>query len=358
MAEDVRIWEVLADDSLSEVTRAKLDLEERIETWMTKDPSILADDLLVIGRQVPTDYGGWIDLLCLDRKGDVVIVELKRDKTPREITAQALDYASWVKDLSHDRITEIAASFLGSSGPLENAFQTRFGTELPEVLNAQHRMLIVASEIDASSERIIRYLSETYGVGINAATFRYYRDAAHREFLARVFVIKQSQAEQDIFGKGSTKRKPYLTMEEMRRVAEDNGVLDLYQPLLDGLTPNFDYRAPTKTKIGFHGRLGGSMVVLFNLVPSDSGPTQGLRWNSYTDRLAKYLGVKVDDLLALLPKPLSPWVPWQSADSEYTGHEGFFQDIHAARGFILDISNLKAGQSVPSSPGEGVADPP
>ena len=52
----------------------------------------------MIGREVETDFGGSIDILCIDAEGDLVIVELKRDRTPREVTAQALDYASWVTD--------------------------------------------------------------------------------------------------------------------------------------------------------------------------------------------------------------------------------------------------------------------
>ena len=42
---------------------------------------------------------------------------------------------------------------------------------IPESLNEEHRMLIVGSEIDSSSQRIINYLAETHRVPINAATF-------------------------------------------------------------------------------------------------------------------------------------------------------------------------------------------
>ncbi|MBD1814499.1 DUF91 domain-containing protein, partial [Microcoleus sp. FACHB-DQ6] len=107
MSDQMRLWEI-SKDKLNEITESKLDLEFRLETWLDNDISILADDLLVIGRQVITDYGGKLDLLCIDRNGDLVIVELKKDKTSREVTAQALDYASWVKDLSKERVTEIA----------------------------------------------------------------------------------------------------------------------------------------------------------------------------------------------------------------------------------------------------------
>ena len=74
--------------------------------------SVLDPNLLVIGREVETDFGGFIDILCIDAAGDLVIVELKRDKTPREVTAQALDYASWVANLSNERVTSIANDHL------------------------------------------------------------------------------------------------------------------------------------------------------------------------------------------------------------------------------------------------------
>ena len=64
-------------------------------------------DLLIIGRQVRTQFGGRIDLLAIDPEGDLLIIELKKDRTPREIVAQVLDYASWVNHLSPRRSTTL-----------------------------------------------------------------------------------------------------------------------------------------------------------------------------------------------------------------------------------------------------------
>jgi len=127
----------------------------------------------LIGREVETDFGGFMDILCVNSDGDLVIVELKRDRTPREITAQALDYASWVDGLSNERVTSIANNYPPSD--FETAFRAKFGSDLPETLNGDHRILIVGSEIDSSSKRIIKYLSDTHGVNINAATFQYFQ---------------------------------------------------------------------------------------------------------------------------------------------------------------------------------------
>ncbi len=94
MAQEVRLWQITGEDHLDELERDKLNLEGRLEKWLETDISMISNELLVIGRQVQTVFGGIIDILCLDNNGDVVIVELKRDKTPRDITAQVLDYAT------------------------------------------------------------------------------------------------------------------------------------------------------------------------------------------------------------------------------------------------------------------------
>ena len=110
--------------------------------------------------------------------GDLVILELKRDRTPRDIVAQALDYASWVQGLGHEDVINRASDFfkgIGEDRSLERAFKDKFGENLPEVINESHRIYIVASTLDSATERIVEYLSETHGVDINAATFAYYK---------------------------------------------------------------------------------------------------------------------------------------------------------------------------------------
>ena len=45
---------------------------------------------------------------------------LKRDRTPREIVAQALDYASWVEQLTSEKIAQIYQRF-SNGGNLDEA---------------------------------------------------------------------------------------------------------------------------------------------------------------------------------------------------------------------------------------------
>lgn len=123
MAYEVGLWRIGASGEPVRVTSSAIPLESQLETLITRDPAILGEPLMVIGRQVPTDFGGFIDLLGIDGDGVLHVLELKRGRTPREVVAQILDYASWVKELSHDDVLAIYATFQPEP-PFEVAFPT------------------------------------------------------------------------------------------------------------------------------------------------------------------------------------------------------------------------------------------
>jgi hypothetical protein len=336
MPQQVRLWKVENGDKLGELVGASLDLEIRIENWLIEDIRVLDPELLVIGRQVETDFGGVIDLLCINEGGDLVIVELKRDKTPREITAQVLDYASWVTDLSGDRVSKIADQFLGNRGPLAEAFKQRFGKELPERINEDHRMLIVGSQIDPSSERIMSYLSDSYGVNINAATFRYFKSNDGQELLARVFLLEPTQVDDKARSKGPTKRLPNLTHEELEDTARRNGVEGLYRHCVSRLQALLT-KHTTRSSIGFSANLDGSRKTVFSLIPSESNAEKGLRFQIYTSIFAGAFNLSEGELRDLLPRDAEAWEPWAGA----SGFSGYFRDVSEIDKLINGFSNSK-----------------
>lgn len=336
MPDQARIWKINQGDELTEIKSAKLNLEERIENWLEKDVSILSEDLLVIGRQVQTDFGGVIDLLCLDNNGDIAVVELKRHKTPRDITAQVLDYASWVDDLSNDRITEIANDYFREEKTLDEAFNLKFGAELPEILNESHNMLIVASEIDPGSERIIKYLSGKHGVGINAATFQYFKDENEDELLARVFLIEPEQVEYKAKTKTGSKRQYRMTYAQLEQIADEKGVTELYQTLVEKLKDHF-YIDTTATSISLIGKINESKVTIFHLSPPESSPEDGLKFRMYFPKICDYLGIPQDEMLALLPENKWEWIPWQTGGPEYSGYEGYFKSMGDVERFLVGM---------------------
>jgi hypothetical protein len=337
MSQDIKIWEIVDKSSLKEINKSKLDFEERLEDWLEKDISMISNDLLVIGRQIGTEFGRGIDLLCIESTGDIVILELKRDKTPREITAQLLDYASWVKDLSNEKVTEIANRYLRDKGPLEKAFKNKFGTDIPEILNENHKMLAIASEIDSSTERIINYLSDSYGVGINAITFQYFQNEEGKEFLARAFIIEPKEAEYRIQTKSTSKRKPPLSLEEFQDIAEKNGVGNMYKRIVRELSKYFDQIKTTLSNIEFIGIMGEkkSKNTIFTVFPIESNSEIGLKYGIFIDRFADYFQIEKSVLRDILPSYQ------MEEDYENAGEygTGYFKEIAQVDKFLAKLTS-------------------
>lgn len=342
MTTEIRLWKVQPDRQLSSLQPSKLDLEERLEEWLAQDPSLLSNELLIIGRQVETRFGGVIDLICLDRKGDTVIIELKRDKTSRDIVAQVLDYASWVNELSNEDISGIANKYLSSRDghQLEESFREKFDSELPEVLNESHSILVVGSDIDNATERIIKYLSDTYGVNINAVTFQYFRDDSGGEYVGRAFLIQPSQVEYKTQTIRSSKRKPNLTLEELQALAVERGVGHQYNRLV-GVLEKYFTRTTTRSSLAFYGAFDDSRKAIFSLLPTESSPEEGLRYQVYRDRFTNYFQTTADKLLDMLPKDPEDWKYWPSAPQDYHGYTGTFQTDDDVDKFIDMLKGLK-----------------
>ena len=198
-----KMWKIQGA-GLEPVEKISLEKEDTLEGWIANDSAILGLDLLIIGRQVSTAYGGRIDLLGIDEQGDLTIFELKKDRTPRDVIAQALDYASWVRELSTRDIYDIADKYLGR--PLNIVFNERFGSSIPETLNSDHSILIVAGEFDASSKRIVEYLAEAHGVNINSAFFNTFKSDGQLYLTADWLMDQQEVAE-----RSDAKKKPQWT---------------------------------------------------------------------------------------------------------------------------------------------------
>ena len=164
-------------------------VESELETWIAANPEIIGDRILIIDRQRDIPGVGRLDLLGIDQDGALIIIELKRDRTPREAVAQALDYASWLDSAGSEQIIGYAESYLRK--PLAEVFAEYFRAELPELSCQNHKISLVAPRLDASAERIITYLSERYGVDINAVFFHYARLQNGNEIVARTILVDE-----------------------------------------------------------------------------------------------------------------------------------------------------------------------
>ncbi len=170
--------------------------EQQLEDMILAAPEILSSEWMLIGRQEQTGQGGRIDLLAIAPDASLVLIELKRNRTPREIVAQALDYASWVDQLTTEKIAQIYQRFSGG-GNLDDAFRKHFGVELDEeTLNESHQIILVAAELDDSTERIINYLNAR-DIAINVLFFQVFQHGPD-QLLSRAWLIDPGETQANV----------------------------------------------------------------------------------------------------------------------------------------------------------------
>lgn len=182
------IWKISKQNFAEKIDYSVINSERCLENVIQNNGEILGDEYLLLGRQVRTSYGKYIDLLAINRSGKISIIELKKDKTPREVVSQVLDYASWVKELSYEAVIEIFKSSFGEDRSFEKAFAEKFDDNIPDEINEEHDMLIVCTSLDNETERIINYLSKSYNVPINAVFFNFFKDG-DSEYITRSWLI-------------------------------------------------------------------------------------------------------------------------------------------------------------------------
>ena len=304
-------WEVGTNGTPKRLGLAHIDLEKHLEDWVEADVSIAADDALLLGRQIPTAFGTQLDVLAIDARGDLVIIELKRDQSLRDTVAQAIEYAAWASRLSYDDVLQFGAKQYGNDEGFKSAFESRFKTPLPDVLNDGQRILLVAPEITDATALVVEYLSETYRVPINAVSFDLLA-VGDRNVLVRHYVIEESQAPQP----PGAKRRPARTREEFIAAAYENGVGEAFERLLtlEDILPSAErfvttYALRTKTP-------DKKLLAAFSLSPTAEINPGLLGINMSPGNWAKLYGVSLDrckhlaQRLLAIGKPMPTWQDW------------------------------------------------
>ena len=292
MPTEVKLWQI-EDDKPQPIPQDTLDLESRLENWIRDDIGLVNDGLLVIGQQIETDYGGVVDLLAIDSLGNLVILELKKDRTPRDIVAQTLDYASWVQGLGLEEVERLTSDFFNEEKALEQAFQEKFDSTLPEIVNEGHRMYVVASSLDSATERIIEYLSETHGVDINAATFAYFQAPGGAEMIGRSMLLDEQTVQTRSETRRTTKRRRSATQDELREIARENDVVELWDRVLAEIRPMVNSATRSQSTIS----LNIANQSMLSIVPGFSSVDNGLVLRLRDNIIAEHFGVSEDEIL-------------------------------------------------------------
>jgi hypothetical protein len=223
----MRVFGIQSDGKFSEFVQTpfQVDHEEAIlEDWLESNPDGIVEDgrILIIGRQVATNFGGFIDLLGVDREGDVVVVELKRDRTPRDVIAQALEYVSFAERLDSDQLEEILRSYLNDESlSLAEHHHEYFelGSDEAVAFNKDQRIVVVGQRVTPEIRQTASFL-RSKAIRVTCVEFTFFQANGGTRLLSQEIVVGKESEKPTHVASGSL---PVVTEEAFLASLDENG---------------------------------------------------------------------------------------------------------------------------------------
>lgn len=163
-------------EKISEKSFSELGFKERehLQEWIANNPASLGDKeeqkLLIIQKEFDgfDDTRERLDLLAIDKQGNLVVIENKLDDTGRDVTWQALKYASYCSSLRTQQIHEIYQQYLDKQRIQENS-ETKISEFLDNEdiqLNQNQRIIFVAANFRKEVTSTVMWLLLKYKLKI------------------------------------------------------------------------------------------------------------------------------------------------------------------------------------------------
>jgi hypothetical protein len=156
---------------LEQTRFADLNLRERdhLQEWLAKQPDALGEELLILQKE----FDGFantrerLDLLALDKDGQLVVIENKLDDSGRDVAWQALKYTAYVSSLTKAQVIDIYQQYLdrheGGGNAVQRICSFLEAEDLDEIVlnpgNSQ-RMFFIAANFRREITAAVLWLRE------------------------------------------------------------------------------------------------------------------------------------------------------------------------------------------------------
>ncbi|MFZ4462485.1 MAG: DUF4268 domain-containing protein [Bacteroidales bacterium] len=228
---------------------------EHLQEWIAHNPSALNEELIIIQKEFAgfNDTNERLDLLALDKQGNLVIIENKRDDTGKDVTWQALKYASYCSTLTASHIIDIFQEYLikhGDERKAEDVLTEFYDNEdFKELLNTgnSQRIIMIAIEFRKEVTSTVLWLLN-YRLQIQCFKATPYR-LGDQLFLNFEQIIPIKDSEDFIISMGNKTLDSIKTNEELKERhyirrefwTEMLKSLNKITPLFQNITPSKDH---------------------------------------------------------------------------------------------------------------------
>lgn len=151
---------------LDRIEKTEITTEKNLEQYLiqAEGAEIGGVEILYVDQQGSPGEGGIFDIVGVDYQGNVVVIELKRDRTPRDIVAQALEYAASIRAEDYEQLNKRYQGFSGNEDiSLRNKHTEFFDRDDPlsaREFNTDQRLLLVGREFNDLSLDMADFLRE------------------------------------------------------------------------------------------------------------------------------------------------------------------------------------------------------
>ena len=225
---------------------------EHLQEWIANNSSCLNEDLLIIQKEFDgfNDTSERLDLLAIDKQGNLVIIENKLDDTGRDVTWQVLKYSSYCSTLNGTQIISIFNQYLSKIGSTENAetvleefLESDDYREKLNIGNSQ-RIIMIAGEFRKEVTSTVLWLLN-YGLRVQCFKAIPYK-LGEQLFLNLEQIIPIKEAEDFVISMAKKSREEIGIQEELKErhiirrkfwtayLKELNKVSSLYQNVSPG----------------------------------------------------------------------------------------------------------------------------
>jgi len=237
----IGLWHI-TQDGPRKLEAVRVDLEQYLEDWIARDPSLLQQGLVIVGRQIGLE-GGRLDLLGLDPQGRWAVIEIKSGRVRRETIAQALDYASCIARMPQDELYQKAKAYLQNCGTsLEALLEERGGQDSDDSEGRDVVMYVVGTGSEPGLERMVDYLSETYDMPITLVSYEVFEIGGQQQILVRELTDLETSPP-------ARSARPGPTVEDICAQAEQAGIGREFRMILDVASKHNLYPRPYKRSI-------------------------------------------------------------------------------------------------------------
>lgn len=167
----------ISDEDLSRLEEQELPTEKRLEEYLIRaeGAQIGGVDVLYVAQQGSPGEGGIFDIVGVDEQGDIVVIELKRGRSPRDIVAQALEYAASIRNEEYERLNHRYREFVEDEEASLQTKHTEYFSRADDPLsqreyNTDQRLILVGTGFSDLSLDMADFLRE-HGIDVICVTY-------------------------------------------------------------------------------------------------------------------------------------------------------------------------------------------